>query len=362
MIKNNKLKITVASVLILLPTILGAIFWDKLPDVFPTHWGIDGKADGFGGKVLFVIVMPLIFYALFWVMLLVTAKGKSNRDQNKKILGMTIWIIPYISVFVSLMSYFGATGNALEMTSFIPVIIGILFAVLGNYMPKCRQNRTIGVKTKWTLENEENWNRTHRFAGKAFVIGGLLTVLCVFLPNLWGMGVALALVFMSCLSVYIYSYCYYKKQKREGTYVVDSKVEPMKKGAKIVTAILVVAILVGVAVLMFTGDIEVVIDGETFTVDSTYYGETTFALDDIQTVQYVESFDGGLRTSGFASARLELGNFENEKYKYLSYRYTSVDACVVLFTKHGIIAVNRPTEEETVALYEELLEKTVKDE
>lgn len=362
MIKNNKLKITVASILILLPTILGAIFWDKLPDVFPTHWGIDGKADGFGGKVLFVIVMPLILYALFWIMLLVTAKGKSNRDQNKKILGMTIWIIPYISVFVSLMSYFGATGNALEMTSFIPVIIGILFAVLGNYMPKCRQNRTIGVKTKWTLENEENWNRTHRFAGKAFVLCGLLTVLCVFLPYLWGMGVALAMVFLSCLSVYIYSYCYYKKQKREGTYVVDSKVKPMNKWAKIATSIAIVLILIFVAVLMFTGDIDVAIDGETFTVDSTYYGETTFALDDIQTVQYVEDFDGGLRTSGFGSAKLELGNFENEKYKYLSYRYTSVDACVVLFTKHGIIAVNRPTEEETVALYEELLIKTVKDE
>jgi hypothetical protein len=102
------------------------------------------------------------------------------------------------------------------------------------------------------------------------------------------------------------------------------------------------------------------IDGETFTADSTYYSKTTFALDDIQTVQYIASFDGGLRISGFGSAKLELGNFENEKYKYLSYRYVGTDACVALFTKHGIIVFNQPTEEATKALYDELMEKTVK--
>ncbi len=360
MLKKNKIQIIIASVVNFLPTLLGLIFWDKLPETFPTHWGLDGKADSFGGKVFFVFLMPAIMYALFWICLLLTSKDSGNKNQHNKVLSMMIWIMPFISLFVAGISYFGAIGRSLEMIAFLPAVLGLLFAVMGNYMPKCKQNRTIGVKIKWTLENEENWNATHRFAGKALFFGGLLMMLCCFLPDFWGFGVALAIVFVSCFSTFLYSYAYYKKQKREGTYVVNSKIKPMKKPAKIATAVAVVLILVLVAVLMFTGDVEVVISDETLTVDSIYHSETSFALSDIQTFQYVESFDGGVRNVGFSSAKLALGDYTNDKYSYLSYRYVGTDSCVVLFTKHGIIAINQSTEEATKALYDELMAKTVK--
>lgn len=360
MLKKNKIQIIIASLINFLPTLLGSIFWDKLPETFPTHWGIDGEADSFGGKVFFVFGMPLIMYAIFWLCLVLTSKDSSNKNQHGKVFGMMIWIMPVMSLFVAGISYFGAIGKGLEMFSFLPAILGILFASMGNYMPKCKQNRTIGVKIKWTLENEENWNATHRFAGKVMFFGGLLMILCCFLPGFWGIGVALAIVLVNVFATYIYSYAYYKKQKKLGSYCVNTTVKPLSKPAKIVVAILVAAILVGVAVLMFTGDVVITVDGETVTVDSTYYSETAFALADIQTIQYIESFEGGIRTSGFSSAKLELGNFENEKYKYLSYRYVGTDSCVVLFTKHGIIAINQSTEEATKALYDELMAKTVK--
>ncbi len=360
MLKKNKIQIIIASAVNFLPTLLGLIFWDKLPEAFPTHWGVDGTADSFGGRLFFVLGMPLILYALFWFCLIFTSRDSGNKDQHNKVFSMMIWIMPFISLFVSAISYFGATGNGLDAIMFLPVILGILFAVMGNYMPKCKKNRTIGVKIKWTLENEENWNATHRFAGKVMFFGGLLMMLCCFLPDFWGFGVALAIVFVSCFSTFLYSYVYYKKQKRAGTYVVDSKVKPMKKSAKIGTAVAVVLILACVAVLMFTGDVEVVISDETLTVDSIYHSETSFALDDIDTIQYVKSFEGGLRNVGFSSAKLALGDYTNDKYSYLSYRYVGTDSCVVLFTKHGIIAINQSTEEATKALYDELMAKTVK--
>jgi uncharacterized membrane protein len=360
MLKKNKIQIIIASVINFLPTLLGSIFWDKLPEAFPVHWGFDGDADSFGGKVFFVFLIPLIMYAIFWLCLLLTSKDSSNKNQHGKVFGMIIWIVPVMSLFMAGISYFGAIGKGLEMFSFLPALLGILFASMGNYMPKCKQNRTIGFKIKWTLENEENWNATHRFAGKVMFFGGLLMMLCCFLPAFWGMGAALAIVLVCVFTVYLYSYAYFKKQKKLGTYCVNTAVKPVSKPVKIVVAILIAAILVGVAVLMFTGDVVITIDYETFTVDSTYYSKTSFALDDIQTVQYIASFDGGLRISGFGSAKLELGNFENEKYKYLSYRYVGTDACVALFTKHGIIVFNQPTEEATAALYDELMEKTSK--
>lgn len=357
MLKKNKLQIIIASVINFLPTLLGSIFWEKLPEAFPVHWGFDGDADSFGGKVFFVFGMPLIMYAIFWLCLVLTSKDSSNKNQHGKVFGMIIWIMPVMSLFMAGISYFGAIGKGLEMFSFLPALLGILFASMGNYMPKCKQNRTIGVKIKWTLENEENWNATHRFAGKVMFFGGLLMILCCFLPEFWGAGIALAIVFVCVLATYIYSYAYYKKQKKAGTYGINTSLKPMKKSAIIVSVILIVLILAGVAVLMFTGDVEVVLGDETLVIDSTYESEITVNLNDIQTIQYVESFDGGTRNIGFASAKLALGDYTNGSYRYTSYRYVGTDSCVVIFTKQCIIAFNQPTDEETKAIYEALKEK-----
>ena len=73
------------------------------------------------------------------------------------------------------------------------VLIGVIFTIIGNYLPKCKQNYTIGIKIPWTLNNEENWNKTHRFAGWLWTVCGILIMLTgffggfrVFLPiTLW---------------------------------------------------------------------------------------------------------------------------------------------------------------------------------
>ena len=62
----------------------------------------------------------------------------------------------------------------------MPIFLGLLFAIIGNYLPKCKQNYTIGIKIPWTLHSEENWNRTHRFAGRIWVAGGLIIMLTGF--------------------------------------------------------------------------------------------------------------------------------------------------------------------------------------
>ena len=58
-----------------------------------------------------------------------------------------------------------------------------MFIGLGNYMPKLKQNYTIGIKVPWTLNSEENWNMTHRMAGKVYVVAGVISIIIALLNN-----------------------------------------------------------------------------------------------------------------------------------------------------------------------------------
>ena len=80
-------------------------------------------------------------------------------------------------------------------------------------MPKCKPNRTIGIRVKWTLENEENWYATHRFGGRVFMLGGLAVLLTVFLPETVMSIAFIAVLAVSTIIPIVYSYVYSKKHK-----------------------------------------------------------------------------------------------------------------------------------------------------
>ena len=80
--------------------------------------------------------------------------------------------------------------------------------MVGNYLPKCRQNYTVGIKIPWTLHDEENWNHTHRMAGYLWIFGGLLMIANIFLKWDW---LVFAVVMVAVVVPTIYSYLYYRK-------------------------------------------------------------------------------------------------------------------------------------------------------
>ena len=108
-----------------------------------------------------------------------------------------------------------AMGADVDVSVICFVLIGILFIVLGNYMPKLQQNYTVGIKIPWTLNSAENWNRTHRLGGKLFIIGGILMILGGFSGSLLGEEGTLILIFGSiilCAIVpCIYSFWLFRK-------------------------------------------------------------------------------------------------------------------------------------------------------
>ena len=213
MIKKNKWKLLISSLIILLPMVAGLILWNRLPEQMAIHWGLNGDPDSFAGRAVPVFVLPLVLLALQWVGMLVTARDPKNEDQTKKAINLIFWICPVVSLLAGAAIYSTAFGKEWELSVLVPAVLGIMFIVIGNYMPKCKQNRTLGIKIKWTLQNEENWNATHRFAGKLWVAGGFALLLCCFLPQSAFPFVVLIAPAAMVVPPVVYSYRYHRKQK-----------------------------------------------------------------------------------------------------------------------------------------------------
>lgn len=194
MIKKNRWKLLISSLIILLPAVFGLLFWNELPMEMTTHWGLDGQADGVSSRVFSVLGMPALILFIHWVCVFFTAKDPGNREQNQKVFSLVIWITPLISLLTSGVIYASAFGWEFSSHLFLPLLMGAVFAIIGNYLPKCRQNYTIGLKLPWTLNSEANWNQTHRFGGRVWLAGGLLMILAGLLGSLWAMIVLLVVM------------------------------------------------------------------------------------------------------------------------------------------------------------------------
>ena len=358
MMKQHKGKLLISSILILLPSLFGLILWHKLPEQIAIHWGLDGNADGWGKPILFLL-LPLFLLALHWLALWLTALDHRKKTQSAKVYGMVFWILPFLSLCVHTVLYATAFGLKLNMMILIGFLFGVLFLIIGNYLPKCRPNRTIGIRIIWTLISEENWIATHRFAGKVTVICGLLCCVISFLPTTWFFLAFLLVTLGMVLTISIYSYCYYRKQRREGR--LESTDYPEKaRDQKSARFSLVVGLLIlaGAAILCFTGNVTTTVGETSFTVDATYCEATTVNYADIEAIEYRAEGIPGTRVSGFGTPRLLLGWFQNEELgNHIRYTYGGNTPCILLTVKGKALVIGGADEAETKALYEALVTK-----
>ena len=208
MIKKNLKMLIVTSIIILLPILAGLILWNQLPEQMPIHWNANGEVDGWSGKPFTVFGLPVIMLAIQWLCVLGTGADPKKANHAGKVVRLVFWIIPLLSVVLHTVTYATALGKEVRMEMVMPVILGLVFTVVGNYLPKCKQNYTIGIKIPWTLNSEENWNKTHRFAGKLWMVCGIAILFTGFFGGfVIFFGVALVMV----LAPFIYSYILYKK-------------------------------------------------------------------------------------------------------------------------------------------------------
>lgn len=356
--KEYKWHIAVSLALTMLPCLIGLLLWNQLPDVLTSHWGGDGVADGTASKAFMVFAVPAIMAGLNLLCMVVTALDPKQVGQNKKAMGIIFWIMPIICIAVTSCVYAIALGNSVDTFLIVPALLGALFVLIGNYMPKVKQNSRLGIKIFWTLHNEENWNKTHRFAGKLWVVGGLLVMLLTLLPNRLMVTVMIPAMLIIALAPMVYSFFIYLNHKQSGIRYDAPPATKSQKMTKIVSAVLVLAVLATVLMVMFTGDIVYTFGDTTLRIENSYVNGLELPYEDIDALELRENYEIGVRSMGFGSPRLSMGAFQNDEFEaYTLYSYNSCESMILIRSGNKWLAINAQTAEETMELYQTLLTK-----
>ena len=211
MLKKYRGTLIVTTLVMLLPMLVGLILWNRLPEQLPTHFNAAGEADGFSSKAFAVFGLPGIILALHWLCVLGSLKmdPKANNLQSK-MMGLVMWICPVISVLCCIFLTYGtALGMDIPVEVIMPLLVGLLMVIIGNWLPKCKQSYTLGIKLPWTLADETNWNRTHRFAGPIWVACGLVIMLTSCLGGVW-LWAMLPVIIVMVAAPTVYSFLLFK--------------------------------------------------------------------------------------------------------------------------------------------------------
>lgn len=207
---KNKTIIFITALVILIPVFAGLILWNKLPAELAIHFDANGNADNWCHKGWAIFGIPLFILAAQLFCLFMTAHDPKKNNISEKIFSLVIWICPICSVICGIVIYTKALGISFPVFAIIQGFLGIGIMIIGNYLPKSKQNYSIGIKLPWTLSDNENWNSTHRFAGKVWIAGGFIMVANSFI-NSWLISLAVILLLVG-LPI-IYSWIYHTKHR-----------------------------------------------------------------------------------------------------------------------------------------------------
>ena len=206
--KKYKKTMILTSIVMLIPILIGVLLWDRLPEQVATHFDFEGNPNGWTSRGFTVFGIPLFLLVCQWITAAATLSDPKHKNLSEKVFKLILWLVPIVSLILVFVTYGYALGYETSEGSIAFAIMGIFFIVIGNYLPKCRQNYTVGIKIPWTLHDEENWNHTHRMAGYLWMLGGLIMLANIFLKWDWLFAVVLA---VAVLVPMIYSYWYYRK-------------------------------------------------------------------------------------------------------------------------------------------------------
>ena len=283
-----------------------------------------------------------------------------NRQQSRKIIGMTMWIIPIITLLYNGIARLVNMGADME-NLFMAVIYygtGLLFMVIGNYLPKVKQNNTIGIRVVWSLMDEENWNATHRFSGKLWMASGILCMICgLFGESMAALVVYIISIMAAAIISILYSYLFYRKKIATGEKL---KIQYSKKTIVVYGSIAILTIIFVIWTL-FLGSIEIRFEDRDFTIEAQGWSDYTVDYTQIDSISYEENPSqnrNDYRTNGLGNLKYAMGNFRNDVYgDYIRYTHSSCHSYVVMSIDGKILVVNGANDSETKEIYQTIREK-----
>ena len=212
MIKKNLKTIIATSIITLSPIIIGMILWEKLPEQIATHFNVNNEPDSYSSKAFAVFGLPLVLLGIHLLCILATRLDPKHSNITDKNFRLVLWISPLLSLVLSVLCFAYSINNTIPVVTVIIIFMGVLFAVIGNIMPKVKQNYSLGIKIPPTLHDKENWYKTHRFAGKIWVLGGVVICLTAVFENIF-VFMTITLVIAFAPMVYSYAIANGKNEK-----------------------------------------------------------------------------------------------------------------------------------------------------
>ncbi|WP_379162962.1 SdpI family protein [Paenibacillus sp. sgz5001063] len=182
--------------------------YSKLPDQLPAQFSINGEVNRYWSKGSIIALtgfMGLIFpLAMQFIRTIDPKRENYSKFQNAyKMIRLAIAALCDI-MLILIVSY--GLDQSIPAGKIAMIALGLLFVVVGNFMPQIRDNYFTGIRTAWTLASPEVWRKTHRFSGRIWMIGGLLMVLGAFLPKSLSISMIIAALVMVILLPLAYSW------------------------------------------------------------------------------------------------------------------------------------------------------------
>ena len=212
-ITNSKFfKVNVMTTLLcLVPLLIGAFFYTQLPGTMPIHFNNQNQPDNYASKPFALFVLPLFLMLIHITSCIVTELDIRRKNTAPQLQYLVRFIIPILSISIQSLVIIYVLNDGIDISKVVIIFLGITFLLIGNYLPKCKQNYTLGIKLPWTLADEDNWNKTHRMAGALWVFMSILMIIA---------GVAgyvefiIIFIFVAVIVPCIYSYILSKNRRK----------------------------------------------------------------------------------------------------------------------------------------------------
>ncbi|MGA9532351.1 MAG: SdpI family protein [Anaerolineales bacterium] len=195
---------------------LGAslVLWRRLPDSMPIHWNAAGQPDGYGSRLVGAFLMPVVMvgiYLMFEVLPRIDPRRRNYERFADTYRFLRTLLILFMMLVHGLTLYSVVYGGNMLSSNLMFAAVGLLFVLLGNYMPRFRPTWFVGIRTPWTLSSDRIWRKTHRLGGRLFFLVGLALIAAIWLPAQWIEFVLLGAVLVAAIVPIAYSYWLFRQ-------------------------------------------------------------------------------------------------------------------------------------------------------
>ncbi len=196
-----------------------AALYGRLPESIPSHWNLSGRVDGWSPRWSIFVqgALPLGLYLLMRLIPRIDPRAESHA-QHERAYGILSLTVSLGFIPIAWISAAAALGADIDSGALVRVVIGLMFAVIGNFLGKLRSNYFIGIRTPWTLADDEVWRKTHRRGGAVFVAAGLLAAATALVPSpALGSIIGFGAILGASAYVVIYSYLEFRRLGKKRT-------------------------------------------------------------------------------------------------------------------------------------------------